>query len=208
MLTEVTGDCSIPCTAEMLKILWPLTPWEEVMALLSHRLLSGIAFFTDISQPRTYCGEGLIMWISFSKAAQDVEERIELCWYVDAMLYLTHFWWLFRYSTLSCFPVASRLWKDSFIPNQDQTVTDRVLVVLVWFCFSGFILHCPFMPSLIKEAVSSWCCFYWPNDGWYFWRCRYLLQPQDYLLSERGSITHGFTISVLTLILSIFGSCC
>ena len=44
---------------------------------------------------------------SVSKAKPNEEERIELCWYVSAMLYLTKFWWLWR---LVCNRVGKFCW--------------------------------------------------------------------------------------------------
>ena len=165
-----------------------------------------LAFFKDVS-PSTYCGDGLIMWIPFSKATQNEEERTELCWYVGAMLYLTNFWWLLRllitgsgnsfvwYSTLPCFSVASRLWKDSFIPNQGQevAVTHWILVAkncsldllhIVFWCLLWLKKQPPYGGVFIDRMMDS---VFEDDIAYYHLRIIFFSSDEAY---------HRFTISV------------
>ena len=66
---------------------------RKVFFCCFHSLLSWIASFKDLDQLSNCCGDGLIMWIPFPKAKSNEEERIELCWCVDAMPYFTKFSW-------------------------------------------------------------------------------------------------------------------
>ena len=50
--------------------------------------------------------------------------------------------------------------------------------------FSGFIVYCSFMSSLIKKTTSSMVVFLLTEWWWCFWRLCCLLPPQKYILSH------------------------
>ena len=80
MLNKVAIDCrySMYCwIVENTVHLW--YHGKKLCFCCFQRLLSWIASFTDFRQPFTYCGDGLIIRIPFSKAKPNEEERTELC---------------------------------------------------------------------------------------------------------------------------------
>ena len=94
ILTEAARDCRYSMYCWIVEN--SVTFGMRVFFCCFHRLFSWIASCTDLGQPSTYCGDGLIMWIPFSKAKSNQVERTEFCWYIGAVLYLTKNWWLLR----------------------------------------------------------------------------------------------------------------
>ena len=141
------------------------------------------------------------MWIPFSKATQNEEERIELCWYVGAMLYLTNFWWFLRL----VYNRVRKLVRQVYTESGTGCCCDSLNFGGQNF-FCGSFIHCFFMSSLwLKKQPPVWWFFYWQNDGWRFywqndgwcfWRRRCLLPPQDYFLSQWRSITQIYNLSL------------